>query len=773
MLDQVRQDLVYAFRRLRLSPGFTLGAVAVLALGVGVNLAEFHIFNAVLFPKIFVRDIDSLRRLSIQSKTERPGGFSYPESVFFREHNTVLSAVLTETFGGALTLDGDSANVAALYVSGNYFSDLGAVPAYGRLLDESDTKPDAAPVVVLAYSYWQRQFGADPGVVGRIIHLNSKPIQVVGIASYDFSGLRVSDWRLWAPVTVHPYLNQDSNLNDFNRGNTAIYARVKPGISSAAAEQQLTSLHAEIQKRAPRSLKPGEWIQSHLLNEIPISAREAGQALPFILLILLILFSACANLGNMLLARGLLREREIGIRIAVGAGRWRVIRQLMTENLLLALLGTAAGLLVGQLTAQLLLRILTAPPSIRIVTDWRILLTGVVLTFLSTLIFGLTPAIQTVRGGPKVTRARQTLVAVQVAASCVLLIVGSLLTRSIVRTLTADLRMDYKHLLVVDAQLYQRDLAPPAARQILGEFSARLQNLPGVDGVAMTTAPPVGGGPRMVHTAGAPPLSVNDVDASYFSVVRVPIVRGRTFRPGEQDVVVVSESAARAMWPNADALGKILDFSKRKWTVVGVARDSGSNLLGDSDSVEVYKPMEDQFLRIAMLIVHTAGDPAVLIAPVRAAMASPGVASSAWLVEARMKQRSDNVRRAMSIIGSLGVVATALAAIGIFGLVSFAVSHRTREIGVRMALGARGSHILQAVLSQYAMPVGVGVASGVALALAFCKILKNQIRSGVDFFDPTSYTAGVALFAAIAFAAALIPAARALRIDPSAALRAE
>jgi len=771
-LERARQDFVYAVRRLRRSPGFTLGAVAVLSLGIGVNLAEFHVFNAVLFPKIAVRDVDSLRRISRKSKTGNPG-FPYAAAAFYREHNTVLSSIITESFGGTITLDDDPASLRATFVSGNYFSDLGALPAYGRLLDENDAKTGAPAALMLGYGYWQRHYGSDPSVVGRVIRLNGKPAQIVGVVSYDFGGLRNNVSPVWLPVTLHPYLMQGSKLlEDFGQGNTTLYGRIKPGVSDAAVEQQFTSLTAELQKRWPDYFKPGDRIQSELLNAVRIGSREAATLAPFILLILLILLSACANLGNMLLARGLAREREIEIRIAVGAGRWRVIRQLMTENLLLAVIGALAGLLVGHLTAKYLLHVLHAPPFIRIGTDWRILVVGAILTFFSALVFGLTPAIQTVRRGPKVTRARQVLVGVQVAASCVLLIMGSLLTRSILHELLVEVKFDYARMMVIDPEFYARDLKPSAARQTLVDFTSRLQQLPGVEGVTAATVAPLGGRVRIERAPGSPRLYVNGVPASYFPVMHIPIIRGRAFVPSDQDVVIVSESAARALWPNQEPLGNICDFSGRKWTVVGVAGDSGANTAADADSVEVYTPLGDDNVRNAVLIVHTNTDPAPLITAARAAVTTPGMASSVWLMQTRMNQRSDGVRGAIMVIGSLGAVATLLAAIGIFGLVSFAVSQRTREIGVRMALGARGLDILRAVLSQYAAPVGIGVVAGVALAIALSQILRSQIPK-VDFIDPLSYAAGLMLFAAIAFAAALVPATRALRIDPSAALRFE
>jgi predicted permease len=745
----------------------------VLALGVGVNLAEFQIFNALLFQRISVRDMDSLRGFSHHSKTVNSPGFPYAAVGFYREYNTVFSAVLAESSFGAVSLEDDPDDPRPNFVSGNYFTDLGATPAYGRLLDQQDAKVGAPPVVVLGYGYWQRHFASDPTVVTRVIRLNNKPVQIVGVAPYDFDGLSPRRTTLWLPITLHPYLIQGSRLlEDFAGSTTRMYGRLKPGVSPAAAEAQLRLLAAELQKQHPQQFQPGEWLQAEPLT-IPINAKTMTAAAPWILLVLLVLLAACANLGNMLLARGLAREREIEIRIAVGAGRWRVIRQLMTENMLLAVLGSVAALVVGKVFAKLCMYFLQAPPDIRISVDWRILVVGGVFTVLSALAFGLAPAIQTVRRGPAATRSRQVLVAVQVAASCVLLIVASLLTRGLLRGLTVDVRFDYTHMLVVDPELYSHNFKPSVARQMLGDFASRLQQLPGVTGATVATIAPLGGRRWIGHLPGSPPLYLNAVAPSYFSVMRIPIVRGRTFVPGDQDAVIVSESAVHALWPNEEPVGKICDFDQRKRTVIGVAKDSGANnTMVNPDTVEAYTPLEDQRVASAMLIVHTNGDPAALVPAARSTTSTPGLASSAWLMQTRLDQQTDALWRIVKVIGTLGAVATLLAAIGIFGLVAFAVSQRTREIGVRMALGARSRDILHAVLLQYTTPVGVGVVAGAAIAWAFGEILHSQFY-GFAPLDAVSYAGALTLFAVVGLAAALAPATRALRIDPASALRSE
>ena len=716
--------------------------------------------------------MDSLRGFSRHSKTINSPGFPYAAISFYREYNTVFSAVLAESSFGAVSLADDPDDPRPNFVSGNYFRDLGVTPAYGRLLDEQDAKPGAPAVVVLGYAYWQRHFASDPTVVTKVVRLNNKPVQIVGVAPYDFDGLSPRRTTLWLPIALHPYLIQGSHLlEDFAGSTSRMYGRLKPGVSPAAAEAQLRLLAAELQKQHPQQFPTSEWLQAEPLT-IPINAKTMTAAAPWILLVLLVLFAACANLGNMLLARGLAREREIEIRIAVGAGRSRVIRQLMTENMLLAVLGSVAALVVGKIFAKLCMYFLHAPPDIRISVDWRILLVGGVFTVISALTFGLAPAIQTVRRGPAATRSRQVLVAVQVAASCVLLIVASLLTRGLLRGLTVDVRFDYTHMLVVDPELYSHNFKPSLARQTLGDFASRLQQLPGVTGATVATIAPLSGRRWIGHLPGSPPLYLNAVAPSYFSVMSIPLVRGRTFVPGDQDAVIVSESAVHALWPNEEPLGKICDFDQRKRTVIGVAKDSGANTMVDPNSVEAYTPLADQQAASATLIVHTNGDPAALIPAARSATSTPGLAPSAWLMQTRLDQRTDALWRVVKVIGTLGAVATLLAAIGIFGLVAFAVSQRTREIGVRMALGARSRDILRAVLLQYATPVGIGVVAGVAIARALGLLLGSQFY-GFAPLDPVSYSGALLVFAVVGLVAALVPATRALRIDPASALRSE
>jgi predicted permease len=489
-----------------------------------------------------------------------------------------------------------------------------------------------------------------------------------------------------------------------------------------------------------------------------------------ILLVLLVLLSACANLGNMLLARGLSRQNEMDIRLAIGAGRWRLVRQLMTENLLLAAAASLAALGVGRLAARMLLRIIEAPPHLRIVTDWRIVLACAALGLGATLAFGLAPAFQTVKRGPKATRARKILVSVQVAVSCVLLILSSFFTRAVEHSFRTEVTFDYAGITIVDPSFYLHNFTPAQARQAALEMAERLRQLPGIDAATIATIPPLRR--AWIEHLSSQELYLNGVDPSYFPMMRLPLLQGRMFGSGEQDALLISESAARKLWPSQSAVGKSCLIAQRARTVTGVVKDSGVNLMSHPGSVEAYTTIDDKDAANATILVHATSNPAQMSAAIRAAATLRGTVPLVFSFQSSIDRQMDTMRKTVTIVASLGSIASLLALLGIFGLLSFTVAQRTREIGVRMALGARRLDVLRCVLGQYALPFGIGAGLGVALAAAAARVLRN-ILYGFLPFDLVSFGAGLLLFAAVAVAASIAPARRALRVDPSSALRYE
>lgn len=772
-IDQLRQDLAYGARSLRRSPGFALTAIAVLSLGIGVNLAEVHIFIALLH-NIQVRDVDSLCHFNRVTRQRETGAFSLPEIEFYRRNNTVLSAVLTETFVTNVYYAQDSKEVRSIAVSGNYFAELGIAPLYGRLLNERDDRPGAPPVVVLSYDYWQNRFGGDPGLIMRTIRFNDKPVQVVGVAPPQFGGL---SWQAqaWIPVAHFSYLNPDSSaatlMTEYRPRWTSMWGRLNHGVSRQRAQDQLRTLIRELSKQQPEFVSPGDWIQVQpAQRQVPSSPSEILLITTFVLLVLLVLVSACANLGNMLLARGLVRQREIDIRLAVGAGKARLVRQLMTENLLLAAVASVASLIVGKLAALLVLRIVGAASHFRIVTDWRIVSACAAFGLCATLAFGLAPALQIVKGGPKATRARKILVSIQVAASCVLLIVSSFFMRGIRQSFHTEVAFDYSNLALVDPGFYWHHYRSPAARGAALEMAARLRKISGIEAACVATIPPIRRS-RIDNVSGHQ-LYLNEVDPAYFDTMRLTVLVGHVFGPDEPDAAVVSESAARRLWPNQSPLGKSLPVARRSRTVVGVAKDSGANLLRHPDSVEVYLPVSDENAPYLTILVRTARDPAPMSATIRAVAAEPGLTPLVFTYQGLIDQELEGIRKMVQIIGSLAGVASLLALLGIFGLLAFTVAQRTREIGVRMALGARGPDVLRIVVGQYSLPFGVGVVSGVVLAAAATKVFRNLVYGFIPF-EVWSFGTGLLLFALVALVASIVPARQALRVDPSSALRYE
>jgi predicted permease len=767
-LDHLQQDLAYAARQLRRAPGFTFTAIAVLSLGIGVNLAEVHIFNAYLH-HLNVRDAASLCEFQRISRRGASGAVSLPEIEFYSRHNSALSAVLTETRVDGLYYQQDSRDVRAILVSGNYFGELGIAPFYGRLLDEQDDRPGAPPVAVLGYDYWRARFGGDPEVVLRTIRLNDKPVQVVGVAPPQFGGI---GWQaeVWMAPSQFGFLTSQT-LDAFSVRRTNLFGRLKPGVSIDAAQAQFRSLTAELRRQQPESLDADEWLQVKPAEDRSLVSSRAGLLLSTcITLVLLVLFSACANLGNMLLARGLARRREIDIRLAVGAGRGRLVRQLMTENLLLAALASIAALFMGRLAATLLLRLTGAPSNMRIVTDWRMVLAAAALALAATLAFGLAPALQMVRGASRPTRTRRVLVSIQVTASCVLLILSSYFVRSIQQAFRTDVTFDHSGLALVDPALHERRYTPSQSRQAAFDIAARLRQVPGIEAAAIATVPPLRRS-RLDHVGGQQ-LYLNDVDPSFFALMRLPLLAGRFFGPGEPATVVVSQSAARRLWPNQSPLGKTIRIAQTDRTVAGVVKDSGANLMLFPDSIEVYLPLSDKYADWACILVRTAGKPAPLTPSLRSASTIPGIRPMVFTLEGILNERLDSLRKMVQVIGSLAAIASLLALIGIFGLLAFTVAQRTREIGVRMALGARDADVLRIVLGGYALPVGIGAAFGVAFAVASVQVMRNLLF-GSAAFDLASVAGGLLLFAAVALAASIAPVRRALRIDPASALRYE
>ena len=790
-IDRFVQDLRYAARMLRKSPGFALMAVLMLAIGIGVNVAAFSFFDLMVLRPLNVRDPATLLRFHRRAPQNYAFALPYPEMAFFREHSRTLAAVLALNTT-RVAVEGEEKQIEVDFVTANFFSDLGAAPRLGRLLDPGrDDAANAEPVVVLDEGFWQRHFGADPSVIGRTIRLNDKPATVIGVAPGTFSGLALNKSAMWVPVTQQPYFAAGSKLlTDFtDSGSVRVWGRLRPGLTPKAAEQELKSLAAELRKQHPKDIwekeslpsDPGGYAKSMMIgNRSGTGSESQGELYPVFAMIgalaLLILAVACGNLGSLLLARGVAREREIAIRTAVGAGKGRLVRQLFTESLLLASLGSLAGLAVGYAVLRSLMTLTDVPAWLNPAPDWRVAVFALAAGFAAAILFGLAPALQAARQRHRGTMARQILVGAQVAASCVLLIVAGLLGRALDHAMTAHPGFEYQQVIAIDPGLALHGYSPARAQAYLDTLEDRLRALPAVRSVALAFGPPLG---RRSEIAGfdidgrALRVQINRVDPQFFETMKIPLVRGRNLLRGETHAVVVSESLARGAWPVQDPLGKKF-FLGEDCRVVGIVGSARLVKLEDSDSVEVYFPIAPADLPGTSVLVKTAAAPEgfARTAASVAKSVDPNTFPEVQLLKGEFRQKLQGAEYSALTVSLLGFTADLLACLGIVGIVAYAVSQRTKEIGIRMALGARPTRILSVVLRQFSVPLAAGSVAGVGLAAALSGLLRGQLY-GISNLDPTAYLGAIGIFAFTVALAAVWPARRALRVDPMQALRHE
>jgi predicted permease len=482
----------------------------------------------------------------------------------------------------------------------------------------------------------------------------------------------------------------------------------------------------------------------------------------FLGLLFLILLSACANLGSLLLARGLARQQEIGMRLALGASRWRVIRQLMTENVLIAAFGGSTGAVAGYFAAKLFIVVTVVPPGLHVVMDWWMVLVSAGVAMFTALVFGLAPAFQSVKKGPRLARARLTLVAVQVGVSCVCLVLAVLLSRAGSRLEALDRRIDDRRMLAVRCGMARANVSDNEVERTIYQLENDMAQLPGIDRVASV-------GLKNRFESDGQRFLWSSVAPSYFQLMNLPVTRGRLFNSGERTLAVVSESLARAVWAGQDPLGKVLRTGGIERIVVGVVKDSGLGLL-DSGALEAYGPIGGADLSALTLLLHTTGDLRAAVGSIRTVTERRSVDGSLVPIKKALGIPTD--AGGASLIAALGGMATVLALIGLFGVTSFAVAQRRREIAIRIAMGAPGIAILRAALAQPVVALLVGASGGLALAAAAAVVLRSQLY-GLPVLDPASYVTALASLSLVITIAILPSARQALRIDPANALRTE
>jgi predicted permease len=815
-LAGVRGDLRFGARMLRRAPGFAITAALTLALGIGANTTMFSVLDALL-----LRPLPGLVRpdaLVMIGRTQDGQGFdtfAYPDYVDYRAGARSLSGVAASFVTPAhLSTGGASEQVRAELVSGNYFSMLGTRAAAGRLLArDDDGAPGANPVVVLSHGVWQRRFGSDPGVIGTSVRIDGAPYTVIGVTEPGFNGVRTAGVvDVFVPISMtDQLLARGGSLLD-QRGAVwlELVARLAPNATAATAEAELGTIAAALRRRYPDT-NAGRGVR--VATGIGLDPGERREIRTFMSMLVgvvgLVLLIACANVANLLLARGSARTRELAVRASLGASRSRLVRQLLAEGLLLAMLGGAAGLVVGGWSLRLVRQLPVFHDSFGALApglDFRVLAFTTGAMMLSGMLFALPPAFSTSRvdlvtalrlgtpgSGDSRSRLRSSLVVAQLALSLVLLVIAGLFVRTLQAFYRVEPGFETRHVLVatVDAGLQAYD--EERGRQLFRDLETRVRGLPGVRGAAFAAMVPLGGGgwDTRIYSADARPSAddpglksdVNAVTPAYFETLGITIIGGRGFtdadRDGAPNVAIINEAIAARLWPGRNPIGQRFRIGRdgeQVLEVVGLVRTAKYRMLEEAPRPFFYRPFAQIYMPSMTLHVRTTlDDPYAVLPSVRReldAFDRDLPLSRLMTVAERLDRSLGTQRTAAVLVGIYGVLALVLAAVGLYGSMSYAVSRRTREMGVRMALGARAGEVQRHVIGGALRVAVAGAAIGLAGAVPATRLLRSRLY-GVSSTDPATLVSGVLLLAAASVLAAYVPARRATRVDPVVALRTE
>jgi predicted permease len=806
------QDIRYAFRSLIHTPSLTLAAVLSLGLGIGANTTVFAWVQAVLLRPIpGASDPDALRVVTLETREGRSRSWSYPNHRDMRDRSKSLELVAQDDLALSIAVAAQAERAYGALVSGNYFRVMGVQPALGRLLSEEDDRtPGGHPVAVISHAYWQRRFAGDAAIVGKDVTINNVPMTIVGVAPQDFLGsfLGIAA-SAWVPMAMQGEMTGGSRLEARGSAWMMTMARLRPGFSDEQAQAEASAILGQIAEE-----HKGSFDGWRILVLPPWRANwGAPSVLAPILGVLsvvvgLVLLIACANVANLLLARAVGRRREIAVRLSLGANRWRLVRQLLTEALMLAAAACVVGIAVAYWTYGLLMAF--APPT-DMPINFGLKLDAVTVTYavaaslLTGLFFGLAPALQTSRadtinaikeeagrsgsGGRSGHRLRNGLVVTQVAVCLVLLLGATLFVRSLQAAQHLDPGFDPRGLLVASVDLVPNGYTADTGRQFQRRLLETVTGLPGVESAAIGRQVPlgIGGTSSMGITIdGYVPqaqeevvIIYNIVGPRYFETMRIPMMAGREFAPTDvresAPVLVVNETMARRYWANRDAVGGRVRIGKDDYTVVGVARDIKYGQINEVPLPYMYLALDQNFASTAILHVRSAAMPAAMIGAIRDVVRTldPNLPLfDARTVEEHMRTAVFAQRMAANLLGVMGILAVVLAAVGLYGVIAYAVSQRTQEMGIRLALGASPRDLLRMVLRQGLLVTSFGMAIGLVVAFAATGFMRSLLP-GIQPRDPLTFVAVPLALLVIAIVAAVIPARRAGAVDPVVALRYE
>jgi putative ABC transport system permease protein len=814
------QDIRFGLRTLHKSAGFTAIAVLTLALGMAANTTMFSVVNAVLLRPLPVMDPGQIVTLTADQKNNpNAQTFSLPEFNDFQKQSESLADLFFYhiTLGG-LAVDGMADHLALSYVSPNFFPVLGIQPALGRfLLPSEGLKPGADPYIVLSYSYWQKRFGGDQHVIGKQVMIDGSPVTVVGVAPKGFFGIfAIIESQGYMPASMEKFEDDSRGFwTDRTVRPYRVLGRLKPGVSVKQAEASLNVIADRLAQQYPESDKgigisvyPERLARPQPQKGSPITT-VAGI---FMILAGLVLLLACFNVANVLLVRATVRQREMAVRAALGAGRMRLVRQFLTESLILALLGGLAGTLLawwgsGALSSLPLQTDL--PIRLDFSPDGRVLGFAFATIFFTGIIVGLLPAWRAARtdvtsvlheggrassDGPRRNFLRDTLVVGQVAGSLVLLIVAGLFARSLGKAQRLDLGLDPNNVLNMMMDVQQAGFDEARGKEFYRAVDARLRALPGVQSATQAMSTPLGyvGQDNPVFVEGRPleagqhpeEIVCNTVAANYIDIMRVPLVRGRNFSEADSEkaplVAIVNQTMGKKYWPNEDPIGK--RFSIKAQTgpfleIVGVVKDGKYRSPNEDPTPFFFLPMEQNYSAFRTIQLRTLVPPETLAVAAQQAIQeiSPQVSVFDVMPMAQALNGGNGYfifRFGAQITTLLGLLGLALAVVGVYGVVSYSAAQRTHEIGIRMALGAGRGDILKMVLRQGLTVVGVGVAAGLLAAFAGTRAIA-KLFVGTSPTDPLTYFSVAILLTGVALLACWIPARRATRVDPLIALRYE